>query len=169
MNSALTPIDFCTTAANDPGTPAYPFSNPTLFMRLAHNRKVSMLLTLRKSHSYETVGTSNCILYEVVSDWLKYTTVVGQLDDRFFGIRIHRLYIPYLNLPFPTSLLKADMLPLNAAWDPHNASHNTQLFPTRVRALFLHFLLCLSLSCLKSVDAACVACDFVASKIMLPQ
>ena len=102
MNSALTPIDFCTTAANVPGTPAYPFSNPTLFMLLAHNRKVSMLLTLRKTHLYETVGTSNCILYEAVIDWLKYTTVVGQLDYRFFGIRIHRLYIPYLNLTYPS-------------------------------------------------------------------
>ena len=140
-------------------------------MQFAHNRKVPMLLTLRKkTHLYRTVGTCNCIVYEAVSDWLKFTTVVGQLDYRFFGIRIHRLYIPYLNLPYlPTSLLKADMLPLNAAWDPHNASHNTHLFPTRVRALFLHFLPCLCLSCLKAVDVGCVACDFVASNIMLPQ
>ena len=141
-----------------------------MFMEFAHNRKVPMLSDLeKKTHLYRTVRTCNCIVYEAFSDWLKCTTVVGQLDYRFFGIRIHRLYIPtYLTLTFPTSLLKADMLPLNAAWDPHNASHNTHLFLTRVRALFLHFLLCLSLSCLKSVDFGCVACEFVASNIMLP-
>ena len=39
-------------------------------------------------------------MYEAVSDWLKCTTVVGQLDYRFFGIRIHRLYIPYFTIPY---------------------------------------------------------------------
>ena len=76
-----------------------------------------MLLTLRKNPTYpERYARVTLSCTKAVSDWLKCTTVVGQLDYRFFGIRIHRLYIPYvLTLPSPTSLLKADMLPLNAA------------------------------------------------------
>ena len=140
---------------------------PQSFMRLAHNRKVLILLTLRKQpHLYGTVGTRNYIVYKSrqrlaeMHDrrWTNWTTASLVL---VFIVSTYHPSLPHYSRQIccRSTLPRIHIMHLITP---------SSFLRTSVLCFFTSFSLSV-LSCLKSVDVGCVACDFVASSIMLPQ